>query len=84
MKNYNYYEVVFRSHDKFEDTYSICIKGTREPTIKEAEEFCKEDMKNIGYDCVDEVIEITEEEANMFFDMENECKWPVFGEEEFK
>lgn len=44
MKNYNYYEVVFRNYDKFEDTYSIYIKGTREPTIKEAEEFFKEDV----------------------------------------
>lgn len=81
MKNYNYYEVVFRSYRRLADTYSICIKGTREPTIREAEEFCKDDMKKMGYDCVSRVIEITGEEANMFFDMENECKWPVFGEE---
>lgn len=79
--NYKYYEVVFRNHKSLTDTYSICIKGTRKPTCSEAHEFCKEDMEKMNYDYVYEVIEITEKEANMFFDMETECKWPVFGEE---
>lgn len=82
MKPYKYYEVVFRKYNGLTDTYSICIKATREPTIREAEEFCKEDMEKMGYDYVDEVIEMTEQEAYMFFDMKTECKWPVFGEEE--
>ena len=81
-KDYKYYEVVFRSYKSLTDTYSICIKATREPTIREAEEFCKEDMEKMGYDYVNEVIEMTEQEAYIFFDMETECKWPVFGEEE--
>lgn len=78
-KNYKYYEVVFGKRDRLSDTYSICIKATREPTTTEAYEFCKEDLKKTGYDYVWNVIEMTEEEAYMFFDMETECKWPVFG-----
>ena len=81
-KDYKYYEVVFRSYKNLTDTYSICIKATRKLTIREAEEFCKEDMKKMGCDYVYEVIEMTEQEAYMFFDMKTECKWPVFGLEE--
>ena len=79
--NYKYYEVVFRSHKNLTDSYSICIRGTREPTCSEAYEFCKEDMKKMGYDYVWDVVELNRKEADMFFDMETECKWPVFGEE---
>ena len=32
----------------------------------------------MGYGYVYEVNEITKEEADMFFDMETECKWSVF------
>lgn len=80
-KDYKYYEVVFRSRKSLTDTNSICIKATRKPTFREAEEFCKEDIKKMGYDYVIEVIEMTEQEAYIFFDMETECKWLVFGEE---
>ena len=80
--NYKYYEVVFRNHKNLTDVYSICIKATRKPTCAEAHEFCKEDMKNMGYDYVDDVIEMDREEADMFFDLKNESKWPVFGEKE--
>lgn len=48
MKPYKYYEVVFRKYNGLTDTNSICIKATREPTFREAEEFCKEDMKKNG------------------------------------
>ncbi|GEM_PF-1245010 len=60
------------------DTYSICIIGIREPSIKEAEEFCKEDMQELGYECVCSVIEIDDYEAHNYFAMENEDSFPVF------
>lgn len=70
---YKYYEV------EFEDTYSMVIKGKRIPTYKEVEEFLKEDMKNMGVKEVVSVIEISEDEARLFFDFSNEKNWPVFG-----
>ena len=79
MKNYNYYEVVFcNAGNSYTD--SICIKGTRKPTFTEAREFCKKDMEKMGYNQILNVIEMTEDEAYIFFDMERECKWEVFGE----
>ena len=77
---YKYYEVTFRRHARLSDTYSICIKATRKPDFGEAEEFCK-NMKKMNYDYIEDVTEITKDEAYKFFDMENENKWPIFGEE---
>lgn len=70
---YKYYEV------EFEDTYSMVIKAKRRPTYKEAEEFLKEDMKNMGVKEVVSVTEISEDEARLFFDFSNEKNWSVFG-----
>lgn len=58
--------------------YSICIVGTREPSIGEAAKFCAEDLKNLGYDFVSNVLPISKEEAHSFFDMDEEDKFPVF------
>ena len=77
-KDYKYYEVTFRSHANLSDTYSICIKAKRRPDLGEAEEFCKNDMKKMDYDYIEDVAEITKDEAYRFFDMNNESKWPVF------
>lgn len=81
-----YFEIEFdnvpRNQEGWEgDTvgdYSICILGEREPTIQEATEFCKEDMKQMGYKYVVNVLEIDQEEARLFFDMEREKEFPVF------
>lgn len=70
---YKYYEI------EFEDTYSMVIKAKRRPTYKEAEEFLKEDMKNMGVKEVVSITEISEDEARLFFDFSNEKNWPVFG-----
>lgn len=61
-----YYEISFTRHDNPEDEYSICIIGVKQPTRKEAEDFCKKDMIEFGYDTVSSVIEISKEEANNF------------------
>lgn len=87
LKNNNkkYYEIEFdndvRCRDDTDETigeYSICIIGKRKPSYKEAEEFCKEDMKITGYKHVVAIREIDAYEAHTFFDMENEDKFPVF------
>ena len=76
----HYYEVEFGNWKNLEDLYSICIVGIRKPTLKEAEEFCKKDMVSMGYEYVNDVEEISGEEAHKFFDMENENDYPVFGQ----
>ena len=81
-----YYEIEFDneprgrelSDDEYIGDYSICIIGKRKPTIKEAEEFCKNDMKQMGYKFVVAVREVDSDEAHSFFDMDNEEKYPVF------
>ena len=60
------------------DQYSICIVGERKPSVEEAEEFCKEDMKILGYERVEKVLEIDKHEAHMYFDMSDEKNFPVF------
>ena len=65
------------SDDEYIGDYSICIIGKRKPTIKEAEEFCKNDMKQMGYKFVVAVREVDSDEAHSFFDMDNEEKYPV-------
>ena len=73
-----YYEVEFGNWKDANDLYSICIIGTRKPTLKEAEEFCRKDMENMGYEYVNDVEEISAEEAHRFFDMENEDAFHIF------
>lgn len=80
-----YFEIEFDNDKRSRDTdgdivgdYSICIIGTRKPSIEEAEQFCKSDMEQMGYKYVVNVLEIDAEEAHSFFDMERESEFPVF------
>lgn len=78
-----YYEVEFANKSELEsgeftgDRCSICIIAEHYPTEKEAEIFCKEDMENMGYDTVSEVILLEDWEAHEYFDMDNEEQFPV-------
>ena len=84
-----YYEIEFANIDENSDVsdldpdadefYSICIRGRRKPSIKEAEEFCREDMVRSGNNIVVNVAELTPEEAHAFYDMGREDEFPVFG-----
>lgn len=81
-----YFEIEFdnepRNQNGFEGDvigdYSICILGEREPTIEEATKFCEMDMNKMGYKYVINVLEIPQEEARTFFDMEKEEEFPIF------
>lgn len=80
-----YYEIEFdndvRCREYTDETvgdYSICIIGERKPNYQEAEEFCKEDMKQMGYKYVVAIREIDDYEAHHFFYMEKEELFPVF------
>ena len=58
----------------------ICIKGVRQPTVEEANEFLKEDCKEYGEGRkVISVDPLTENEAKAFYDLSNVENWLVFG-----
>jgi len=84
--NMKYYEIEFAHRAEIEDEsfintpdrFSICILAEREPSYEEAENFCKEDMNNLGYDVVSDVLEISKKEAYNFFNMENADSFPIF------
>lgn len=80
-----YFEIEFDNNKRARDTdgdvvgdYSICIIGKRPPSIKEAEDFCKPDMKQTGYKYVVAVNEVDRLEARTFFDIEKENSFPIF------
>ena len=81
-----YFEIEFDNEPRGNDwnencvgDYSICIQAERKPSREEATQFCKLDMKQMGYKYVVGVTEIDQEEANTFFDMENaENRYPIF------
>lgn len=81
-----YFEIEFDNEPRNQDfaegdtvgDYSICILGERQPSIQEAAEFCAADMDIMGYKYVVNVLEIDEEEARTFFDMERENEFPIF------
>lgn len=85
-----YFEIEFDNEPRNQDNcdgdvvgeYSICILGKDKPTIQEAADFCKRDMKKFGYKYVVNVLEIDQEEARTFFDMEREKEFPVFERKE--
>lgn len=80
-----YYEIEFADvNDESDldpdadDSQFICILGKRKPSIKEAEEFCAEDMKLLGSNTIVNISELTPEEAHAFYDMSNEDSYPIF------
>ena len=69
-----YFELWFDGHPK----ESICIRGVREPTVEEANQFAKADVEQIGGK-VYHVEELSFEEASEFFDTSEVNEWPIFG-----
>ena len=76
-KELKYFEV------KFSDGYEanavwVCIRGTDEPTIEEAQWFMASDSAQLKLP-VAEVCEIDEQTARGCYDFDNEANWPVFS-----
>lgn len=87
----NYYEIEFAKLEQLNDDYIttpdrmfICIIAEFEPSFEDVEEFCKEDMKNCGYDCVVDVHELSYEEAHQMYDLRNELNFPVLKQKNFE
>lgn len=69
---YQYFEI------QFEDEYSMCIRGIREPSLEEARCFCAYEIQMWEADVI-MVYPIEEKEARLFYDFDYESDWPVFG-----
>ena len=59
------------------DAYWMCIKGTSQPTVEEAQSFLAADSELIGQPVVG-VYPIDEASARKFYDFDDEPNWPVF------
>lgn len=56
-----------------------CLNGViRGIHIRQAEEFCKNDMVNMKMEHVVAIREIDDYEAHQFFDMDEEERYPIF------
>lgn len=80
-KMIGFYECVFEP-DQDGDSYSILIKGTRKPSIEEAEMFLAADIKRLG---LPKIVEIIDRSGNVIrgldddFDLTRLNDWKVFG-----
>lgn len=75
-----YFEIIF-SGSCGDSELSICILGEDKPTILEAESFCRDDITYFKCNGVQEIIELSREEAYQSFDMSCESKLPIFKRE---
>ena len=72
---YQYFEVEF-SIDHDENTAEwICIRGERQPSVEEANVFCKADAERVKMP-VTGVFPISRQEAEAFYDFTNEANGP--------
>lgn len=81
MNELQYFEVVL-SNGSSDDSNAewICIRGTEQPTLPEAQEFLARDSKRIGAPVVG-VYPIDEHTARGCYDFDNEAIWPIFTRE---
>ena len=82
MKNVKQFEVLLSNNNDIDrssygddSNFTICIKAEREPkNFKEVEEFCCEDMKIYDLKYIISITEISENEANYNYNMDNITK----------
>ena len=73
----NYYEIRLGNGYDGGKSVWMCIKGTREPTIREASDFCRADVESYKLP-VSGVYPIDERTARSCYDFSHEQDWPVF------
>lgn len=73
-----YFEAEFSNNHEQTTAEWICIRGVRQPSVAEAQEFLSGDSTRLGLPVTD-VRPITEEEARSCYDFSVESQWPVFG-----
>lgn len=75
----SYYEVCIGHGPKETDNdFWMCIRGEREPSIQEAEQFLAADIAKHGGHVLG-VYPIDQEAAKNCYDFSREEQWPVFG-----
>lgn len=78
-KNLKYFEIEFSDGDENTATW-MCIRGTEQPTIDEAQIFVARDSEMFGLP-VAGVYPIDEVTARGSYDFGNEASWPIFSRE---
>lgn len=77
--NEQYYKICIGSRPFISDKDSwICIRGVRQPSLEEAEQFYAEDVQKCGGNVL-AVNLLSEHEAKDCYDLSREANWPVFG-----
>lgn len=81
MDEIKYLEVDFGN---WTDAERICIKytGDAEPSVATVSEWCRMDEERIGHK-VTAVHPIDREEADAFYDLSHEDRWPVFSTDKY-
>lgn len=79
MPELKYFEVAF-SHESADDCNAtwVCIRGTEQPTVAEAQQFMARDSELFGAPVVG-VFPIDEQTARACYDFDNEANWPIFS-----
>jgi len=72
---YQYFEVCI---DDGPNNIWMCIRGVREPSIQEVEQFIAADITPIGGHVLD-MCPIDRKTAKSCYDFSYEERWPVFG-----
>lgn len=76
---YQYYEVcIGNGPEESGNDFWMCIRGVREPSIQEAEQFLAGDIAKNGGRVLG-VYPIDQEAAKGSYDFSYEEQWPVFG-----
>lgn len=61
-----------------DEDFWMCIRGARQPSLEEAEQFYAEDVEKFGGNVL-AVNLLSPSEASAFYDLSHEENWPVFG-----
>lgn len=76
---YQYFEVCIGDGPKENvNDYWMCIRGMREPSVQEAEQFLADDIAQTGGRVLG-VYPIDRRDADGSYDFSDEDQWPVFG-----
>ncbi len=79
MPELKYFEVAFSRTDADDSNAEwICIRGTEQPTLAEANRFLASDVKRLGLPAVG-VFPIDENYARSCYDFSHEQDWPIFS-----
>lgn len=85
MPELKYFEVAFSDSGDPDDCNAtwVCIRGTEQPTISEAQRFMARDSKLFNAPVVG-VFPIDEQTARSSYDFDNEANWPIYSKEAIK